>query len=573
MPQASYPDMVRWFSPRQIIRTLADVASATAVTRVFDPRTVEFQSPRAGLIGNWKARRELWLDFAADLGDGWNPTFSIARTIASAELVVRDPSQKKHTLPRAEVLVLGGDLVYPTPRDGNYDVRLVAPFEEALAKAPDRAPTVLAVPGNHDWYDGLREFTRRFCYPGSHFAAWRTRQSRSYFAAALPGGWWLLGVDTQLGGLLDRPQSEFFKLQAKKMPKGSGIILVMPAPDWLHIPLQRRQTTVRPSDQIEEIFGRKPDVCLAGNLHHYRRHLVSPEKRESPEKEESPDEEEAPLQRITAGGGGAFLHQTHETLDRRLRNRLITAASFPPAEDSERYQKRLLLFPFLNLSAGVVPAILYVLIAMTALLSRHADLGMAAFVAQFLQEPWTNLTSPLALVPLLVMCLLFRERRDITSIVLAVGHAAAQLLACALTAYAAGSLASAAGAGDQTWMWWTLILTFPGGWVVGSFVLGLYLWASSLCSRNLAWAYAALRIQDWKSFLRLHVARDGALTIYPIGLRRVARHWRRRATGPDSSALEPEDDVDPPELIEVPIVIRPSGLRGSGLATPKLEET
>ena len=36
--------------------------------------------------------------------------------------------------------------------------------------------------------------------------------------------------------------------------------------------------------------------------------------------------------------------------------------------------------------------------------------------------------------------------------------------------------------------------------------------------------YSSQSIEDWKGFLRMRVAADG-LTIYPIGLRRVARDW------------------------------------------------
>ena len=49
------------------------------------------------------------------------------------------------------------------------------------------------MPGNHDWYDGLKAFRRLFC-TGRSIGAWRTRQERSYFACRLTHGWWLLAV-------------------------------------------------------------------------------------------------------------------------------------------------------------------------------------------------------------------------------------------------------------------------------------------------------------------------------------------------------------------------------------------
>jgi hypothetical protein len=74
-------------------------------------------------------------------------------------------------------------------------------------------------------------------------------------------------------------------------------------------------------------------------------------------------------------------------------------------------------------------------------------------------------------------------------------------------------------------------------------------------------AFSSLRIEDCKSWLRFQVRRDGALCIYPIGLRRVARRWRA-ATSDDGtpSLLVPDDErATPPALIEPPIVL-PGGL-------------
>ena len=36
-------------------------------------------------------------------------------------------------------------------------------------------------------------------------------------------------------------------------------------------------------------------------------------------------------------------------------------------------------------------------------------------------------------------------------------------------------------------------------------------------------AFSSLRIEGYKSFLRMHIAPDGRLDVYPIGLRRVPK--------------------------------------------------
>ena len=94
-------------------------------------------------------------------------------------------------LPRGQLLVLGGDEVYPAASTEGYENRLEGPWRAALPWTPpldpdDPAhPRLYAVPGNHDWYDGLTGFLRMFGQ-GRWIGGWRTRQTRSYFAVQLP---------------------------------------------------------------------------------------------------------------------------------------------------------------------------------------------------------------------------------------------------------------------------------------------------------------------------------------------------------------------------------------------------
>ena len=52
---------------------------------------------------------ELWFDFVADLGDGFDATYSVASVLAAPSI---EPVEGL-PLPRAELLVMGGDQVYP----------------------------------------------------------------------------------------------------------------------------------------------------------------------------------------------------------------------------------------------------------------------------------------------------------------------------------------------------------------------------------------------------------------------------------------------------------------------------
>ena len=126
-----------------------------------------------------------------------------------------------------------------------------------------------------------------------------------------------------------------------------------------------------------------------------------------------------------------------------------------------------------------------------------------------------------------------------------------------------GALAAAAwvapGVAVHALRRWSRCSSGTGGWLAGSFLTGLYLLVSlNVFGRHSEEAFSALRIQDYKNFLRLHIAPDGTLTIYPIKLPRVPRRWRTRATGGRDrtpSRLVPDEPLEP-ALIEPPIVLR-----------------
>ena len=97
--------------------------------------------------------------------------------------------------PAADALVMGGDQVYPTASGAGVRGPLQGPVPGRAAATARRArsrPTLFAVPGNHDWYDGLTAFLRLFAgREDAHIGGWQTAQTRSYFAVKLPRGWWL----------------------------------------------------------------------------------------------------------------------------------------------------------------------------------------------------------------------------------------------------------------------------------------------------------------------------------------------------------------------------------------------
>jgi hypothetical protein len=56
----------------------------------------------------------------------------------------------------------------------------------------------------------------------------------------------------------------------------------------------------------------------------------------------------------------------------------------------------------------------------------------------------------------------------------------------------------------------------------------------------------------------MRIGPDGELTLYPIGVERVPRKWKRTHAGPYAPAFEPDDlDATEPVLIEEPLKLKP----------------
>jgi hypothetical protein len=95
------------------------------------------------------------------------------------------------------------------------------------------------------------------------------------------------------------------------------------------------------------------------------------------------------------------------------------------------------------------------------------------------------------------------------------------------------------------------------GGLVGATVVGIYLAAAIAIPGIEAHsneAFAAARITAYKNFLRLHIAPDGRLTVYAIGIPRAVKrhHWRAVPDSDDAEAswIEPTRNPPEPHLID-----------------------
>ena len=559
--------MVRWFDPfvllkaglrSTISKTIGEQADRRLLDALVAPKVEpsDFSVDEAG-----RPREELWFDYVADLGDGWDSTYAVAQTVSRPTLTLTDETGTAYETRRGEVLVFGGDEVYPEASVKEYEERTVRPWAAAM-RGQGPAPHLFAVPGNHDWYDGLVSFMRLFCQ-GRTPAGWRTHQRRSYFAMKLPHGWWLLGTDMQLESDLDEPQVQYFQALAKQMKEEDRIILCLAEPAWLlgqvRPPGERTYLDNNLDFLEQQVLGKKVSVFLTGDTHHYRRH-ANPEGR----------------QKIIAGGGGAFLHPTHvPRKEVALPDGFTARKTFPSPGESRRLCWGNLGFLGHNPGFGVFTGLLYLLLAWM----QVADLREGGTVAWKLSRVLgAALVNPgvllLAVVLVLGMMGLADERFGRARWGVGLLHGVVHLAASLFAFWGAFALSGALlppGSVPQELL--GAVLVFAGGFLLGPTLMGLYLLISlNGFGAHANEAFSALSIPDWKNFLRLRIDREGRLWLYPIGLRRVPRAWKRGQTAREPEWVADDEKATPPELIEPPIVIgaaRPAVPRVAGRSSPE----
>jgi hypothetical protein len=542
---------VGWLAPLLLLSTGLRTLLAYLFGAYLDKR--ELQN---SLDGSWfdhsvTENGELWFDYVADLGDGFHATYSVAWLLAQPRLAVGGSAD----LPRGRLLLMGGDQVYPLASGDGYESRMKGPYRAALPEPPagEPQPTLFALPGNHDWYDGLTAFVRLFARrKDGHIGGWRTEQRRSYFTIKLPNGWWLFAMDEQSGAYIDDPQLLYFEKAAEHVRPGDRIILMTPSPKW-----------VKAADNPEEYdatdyfirtilapTGADVRVLVSGDLHHYARYS-------------GPDRE-----LITCGGGGAYLLGTHqlkdeivvppeETLTRsKSRSRVYGLQSrFPDAATSKR------------MGWGAfhrVPTRNPGFATMLGLIQTLTMLAMAGAASQ------GGTIQRLFSIPLSVMVVLILGGTVLFA--RPPGAAAAKHARHWIFGLAHGFAQLGLAAGG-TWVWLQTPVhewSGPGPLVVAAVVYGpvigflstqlcaLYLLVAGMFDVNVNELFAGQGIEDAKSFLRLHIAADGTLTIHPIGVDKVCRKWTPNPTGaPEASWLTPDQPLSP-HLIEDPIVLPPT---------------
>ncbi len=494
-------------------------------------------------------REDIWIDYISDLGDGFNATYTMANLLAQNGLQL-----DSHQTKRGDILIMGGDEVYPTPEQKEYDNRLKGPYAAAFPwkdNDPSR-PELFAIPGNHDWYDGLTNFIRNFCQ-GRAIGNWKTSQGRSYFAIKLPHNYWLLGIDIQFNADIDSPQKDFFRKIAKEdLQKGDKVILCTAEPTWVYKSWSRKNTSdnrVRYFiDHIihgvdENYYGggsEKTDIVavLTGDLHHYSRYV---EKFNGSGKE---------CQLITAGGGGAFTHPTHllkDTIESTTSKINRANATFPSKSESAKLSWRNLAFPFLAISMTIFLGFFHLLTTWFIQSSASGNMTFMECIVKI--QDWRELAD------LIYKTIIHSPSVILLNLILFVGiifftdtktgkgklnyiwgfiHASIQLVNLYVMIWLFSELNHGWFAQSEMVidhplrvLVFSIIMIFVGGFI-SSFIFGIYLLFSALVVKNHPTeSFSSFRWSGYKNFIRIHIQKD-SIHFYPVGVKKVVSNWKPR---------------------------------------------
>jgi hypothetical protein len=523
---SKHPRMTHWFSPVLLFKLVGNVILSSMFGQYADRRLMiaaldtvppeEHVKRAEALQANFKpdADGAVWLDFVADLGDGFDSTYAVASLLARKELQLGET-----TLPRGQALVMGGDEVYPAATGPAYRNQLFRPYGWAFPDhdyKDDEGVPLFGIPGNHDWYDGLVHFLAYFCKEKPwHIGNWRTRQRRSYFAIKITEKWWLWATDIQLADDMDQPQVDYFSLIAEKMPRDSRIILCSAEPGWLYTDTNSgswriMDYAIRLATEADR--GLTVSVLLSGDTHHYSRYIAA-----------------NGTQFVTSGGGGAFLHPTHQLeptvtvkwLGNKDELKLGTIpagtnpadsnpACYPPQEISRSLVWRNLWFAFTNRDFSCLFGVIYWLMAIGLTLRDQWD--MYLFVAFLFGSVLIGYTTKQEKS--------YRPIVLVSSFVHAATHVAAVIYFARFFAQWNDAHYVLAGQWYSVWKWLGLLLIEmgAGGFLVGSTLFGLNLLISCRwfrMSRNDA--FSAFRLGRYNNFLRIRI-KDEEMEIFAVGL-------------------------------------------------------
>jgi calcineurin-like phosphoesterase family protein len=275
------------------------------------------------------AARVRWVRLARERGG--DPDFVVEYPDAKSFLVIGDPGEGDDSqyavvpglLSQAQDVdfaVICSDLIYPTGDIGDYHHRFYHPYREL------RVP-IFGVPGNHDWYDGLHGFMHHICAIdepdapldfGSGIRRWIAQRTWRHsmrpeeealvamrggrepcgqpgpYVAIDAGPLRIVTIDTGIQGGIDAEQAAWLERVSLSDPRPK--LLLTGKPIYVDGEHREQQLAV---DRIVTDPNANYVAAIGGDIHNYQRYPVTLRDGRT-------------IQYIVSGGGGAFMHATHQ---------------------------------------------------------------------------------------------------------------------------------------------------------------------------------------------------------------------------------------------------------------------
>jgi hypothetical protein len=320
-----------WLSPRTLWRSRNNVLASLTGDPTENARAAWVHAQRATNDDDFTIQRDDLGDFSfmviGDTGEGDRSQYSVVPAFLG---VAED----------TEFSVIASDVVYPDGDVNEYVGKFFVPFA-------DYPRPVYAIPGNHDWLDGLVGFMRHFCGAAPpaekfrpprrarwsrsalvlHEIFWRrpraldTRtlaiaeelrgesqasgpaQPNMYFCIDTPE-LRVIAIDVGILGRIDFEQGEWLR-RVSAGPKPKLLVSGKPVYAGANMSPRRILGPAGGEDTGGLLWSmvRDPEnnfvAMISGDVHHYERHSV----RVGDGRE---------IQCIISGGGGAFMTSTHQ---------------------------------------------------------------------------------------------------------------------------------------------------------------------------------------------------------------------------------------------------------------------
>ncbi|MTI87738.1 MAG: MFS transporter [Balneolaceae bacterium] len=531
---------VGWYNPIQLAKTGIKTIISSIFGNFNDKREIQaalYQNSDKQHFYDYRDHDEVWIDYISDLGDGFDATYTMASLVAKPELELEGEKTK-----RGNILIMGGDQVYPTASREEYKNRLKGPYELALPRqeeGQDR-PQLFAIPGNHDWYDGLTNFLKTFGQKRK-IGNWQTQQQRSYFAIQLPHNVWIFGIDVQLNSDIDHNQLRYFNdITEKYVEDGSKIILCTAEPSWVYSG-SGKGDAYRNLKFFETWFANTPPsegskenpisqkkrtqvLTLAGDLHHYSHYIADDQSH-----------------KITAGGGGAFMHPTQnlpDTINGVREGDLKKETTFPSSGKSKSLLFRNLWFNFTNWRFSAFLGIFYAITGWFMYLALNT-ISPAPGLSQIIGNLYYSPATFILLTILVLGLTLFTDTHPVTPrfpswVYRLAGFVHGVLQGFLLLIVFWGLITFL----PDPKLGLTLLGMIAGGFLISSFTFGCYLTLTNLfLNIHDNESYSALKYEGYKNFLRIHITKE-KITVYPVGVEKVNKWKYKEENGKASFSSE-----------------------------------